>query len=390
MARRSANFALALEATRKVATEAAGPNAAAVDRDARFPVEAIDALKRARLLSAGVPVELGGLGLSLGEQAELCCVLGQACAATAMITAMHFIQIGCIARHRGDSAWFTGYLRECVERQLLIASITSEVGVGGDARTSVAGVRVEGGAFALTKQATTISYGAHADDWFATCRRSPDAPGNDQVLVMLRRGSTTLSPTTTWNTLGMRGTCSPGFSVHATGDAAQILPDYGTVSAKTMVPYSHVLWGGTWLGIATDAVHRARAYLRGEARKAPGKAPPQGLRVSELATQLAVMRALVHDVARDVEEVYETPGADEALATIAWALRLNQLKIAASQAVFDITVKSLQTIGIMAYKQDSPASLGRHLRDALSASLMVGNDRLHATNAAFLCVFKDD
>jgi len=53
------------------------PHAAAVDRDARFPREAIDALRHAKLLSAYVPEEFGGLGLNILEIAKICEALGQ-------------------------------------------------------------------------------------------------------------------------------------------------------------------------------------------------------------------------------------------------------------------------------------------------------------------------
>jgi acyl-CoA dehydrogenase len=50
----------------------------------------------------------------------------------------------------------------------------------------------------------------------------------------------------------------------------------------------------------------------------------------------------------------------------------------------------LSITGIQGYKNDSKFSVGRHLRDSLSAALMVGNDRILATNASMLLVLKDD
>ncbi len=44
---------------------------------------------------------------------------------------------------------------------------------------------------------------------------------------------------------------------------------------------------------------------------------------------------------------------------------------------------------MVGYKNDTPFSVGRHLRDALSASLMVSNERIHETNAGLLLVAKD-
>jgi acyl-CoA dehydrogenase len=49
----------------------------------------------------------------------------------------------------------------------------------------------------------------------------------------------------------------------------------------------------------------------------------------------------------------------------------------------------LEAIGILGYKNDTPYSVGRHLRDALSARLMVANERLIATDAALLLIAKE-
>jgi len=43
----------------------------------------------------------------------------------------------------------------------------------------------------------------------------------------------------------------------------------------------------------------------------------------------------------------------------------------------------------MGYKNDSPFSVGRHYRDALSASLMISNERMIAKNASMLLVLKE-
>src|SRR5437016_3653511 len=53
------------------------PGAGDVDLRARFPRESIAALKNLGLLSAYVPADLGGLGLSIVDVARLCEALGQ-------------------------------------------------------------------------------------------------------------------------------------------------------------------------------------------------------------------------------------------------------------------------------------------------------------------------
>jgi acyl-CoA dehydrogenase len=64
--------------------------------------------------------------------------------------------------------------------------------------------------------------------------------------------------------------------------------------------------------------------------------------------------------------------------------------VSASTLVADIVPRALLICGIQGYKNDSPFSLGRYLRDAHSAALMIGNDRILATNASLLLVLKED
>jgi acyl-CoA dehydrogenase len=83
-------------------------------------------------------------------------------------------------------------------------------------------------------------------------------------------------------------------------------------------------------------------------------------------------------------------GLAHPLAQIGWALKFNSLKIAAAERAPAIVHGALQVVGILGYKNDTPFSLGRHYRDALSAALMISNDRIAAQSANMLLVFKDD
>jgi acyl-CoA dehydrogenase len=148
-----------------------------------------------------------------------------------------------------------------------------------------------------------------------------------------------------------------------------------------MVPVSHLLWSHVWLGIATDAFDRARAFVRASAKQRPGETPPTARKLSALMTDLTLLRAEVGSALR----YYETGD----LGTMASAVRFNNLKIAASEAAPRICLGALNVCGIVGYKNDTPFSVGRHLRDSLSAALMVANDRIHETNAGLLLIAKD-
>lgn len=379
-----------LDAVVRIADEVAAPNAGAVDRDARFPAESIEALRAEQALSAFVPSELGGGGVAFETIASACFELGRRCGATAMVFAMHQIQVVSIARHLQGAAWFEDYLQSVSREQRLIASVTSEIGTGGDMGRSVAAVTpADGDTSTFEKQAPTVSYGAYADDLFVTLRRSPEAEPSDQVVALARKEQISLEPNGTWDPLGMRGTCSPGYVVRASIQSEQVLPTpFPRVSAESMVPVSHILWSHLWLGIATDAFDRARAFVRAAAKRSPGETPPVALRLSHLMSDLSLLRAEVHSALGEFVEASEEPDR-ERLSTMALALRFNNLKIAASEQAPRVCQGALGVCGIMGFKNDTPFSVGRHLRDTMSACLMVANERIHQTNASLLLIAKD-
>jgi acyl-CoA dehydrogenase len=207
----------------------------------------------------------------------------------------------------------------------------------------------------------------------------------------LQKQDYSLEDAGTWDTLGMRGTCSPGFRVVADAPAEQVLETpFADIASHTMVPFSHILWSSCWLGIATAALARAHEFVRMQARAKPGTIPSVALRLAEAYSLLQSMRSNVHDVANECEDLMNGGGGAEVLSSIPFALKMNNLKVSSSQLVVQIVQQALLICGIAGYKNDSSFALGRHLRDALSAALMVGNDRIHATNASMMLVLKND
>ncbi len=388
---RPATFAELLTAVRSLSKEVVAVHAAAVDKEARFPHESLAALKQVGALSAAVPRELGGLGCTMRELAQLCAAVAGACASSGMVLAMHYIQVACLARHGADTPFFEGYLRDLVREQWVIASMTSEVGTFGETRTSICAVQREGDRFKLDKDATTGSYCAHADAILVTCRRDADAPQSDQVLVLVRKSDYKLEQTTTWDTMGMRGTCSPGFRLESQGPVEQIVPgSFADSSAQTMVPYSHILWAALWWGIAADAFGKAAAFVRAAARKSAGSIPPNATRLAQASMELQAQRHNWLTLAEEFDAIDARPGGRQELLAMGWALKMNHLKISASEATPKAVHSALQIIGILAYKNDGPYSLGRHYRDSLSGALMVSNDRIAAKSASMLMVLKDE
>ena len=78
-----------------------------------------------------IPVEDGGLGLTITETAAITECLGQYCSSTAMVFAVHQIYVASLIRN-GRNDTLKAFTREVAERQLLLASATTETGIGGE------------------------------------------------------------------------------------------------------------------------------------------------------------------------------------------------------------------------------------------------------------------
>jgi len=354
----------------------AARHAASVDDRARFPEEALATAREQRLMSIMVPRELGGEGAATAEVADICYRLGRACSSAAMIYAMHQTKIACLVRHGRRSPWHERLLRRLCAEQLLLASSTTEGQAGGNVRSSQAPVERSGGRISLTRNAAVISYGAQADGVVTTARRSAEASSSDQALVVFLKEDYSLKPQLSWDTLGMRGTCSAGFLLEARGEEAQILPDpYEQIHVETMTPVAHLLWASVWTGIAADAVERARTFIRKASRQANGQLPPGAGQFAKASSSLGMLRSLV---ASGLARFDEASQDGRALASIDFQTMINLTKVDAAELAVSTVMTALRACGLSGYRNDGEFSVGRHLRDVLSSPLMINNERIIA------------
>ncbi len=358
----------------------AGAHANDVDARSRFPVEAFTALREQRLLGMLIPTELGGEGARAADVADVCAILGAACASTAMIFAMHQVKVACLIRHHRQNAWQLDFLRTCADKQWLLASSTTEGMNGGNIRSSEAAIQLDGPRVRLTRDASCISYGAEADAIVTTARRGEAAANSDQVLAVFARDDYTLEPTKSWDTLGMRGTCSVGYLLRAEAAADQVLGEpYDRIHNQTMAPYAHLFWSSAWCGIATGAFATARAFVRRASRQSGGRMPPGALHLTKARVSLETLRAAVQSGLANFERHAREPGG---LTAMDAQLALNFLKVEASELAVQTVTSAMRACGLSGYRNDTEFSLGRSLRDILSAPIMIHNDRILASAEA--------
>jgi acyl-CoA dehydrogenase len=362
-----------VQRTAAVAAVAAN-DAAEVDRDARFPQAAIDAARQQKLLGAQIPIAFGGQGASIFDITDMCYTLGRACSSSAMIFAMHQTKVACLVRHGAGSAWHEALMRRVANEQMLLASSTTEGQNGGNIRSSAAAVECTDAGISLLRNATVISYGAQADGIVTIARRANDAASSDQVLVAFTKDNYTLTRSLEWETLGMRGTCSAGFELKATGGSEQIFPEgYDKIHAQTMTPVAHLCWSSVWAGIAASAVDRAQAFIRKAARGAGGQMPPGAAHFTSAKMSLTKLRALITATLDNYAAIEHD---ERALSSLDFQSSINLLKVEASELAVAAVMSAMRACGLSGYRNDGDFTVGRQLRDVLSSPLMINNDRI--------------
>ncbi len=202
----------------------------------------------------------------------MCTALAQGCGSSGMVLAMHHIQVACIARHGMSSPFFRKYLRGAGRAPAL--DRVDHVGGRRLGRHPVEHLRRairQDGRFTLDKDATTASYAEQADDLAG--HGAPERGGAAErsgAGAGAQGRSTRSTQTGTWDTLGMRGTCSPGFKLTVRGargaDPARLVRRL--LGADDGVVLAHPVVGGV-------AGHRQRRHgARGRVRARRGAQDP--------------------------------------------------------------------------------------------------------------------
>lgn len=177
--------------------------APALDANDTFPFDNFRELKERRVLSAGIPTELGGGGASY---AELCAVLrelGRHCGATALALSMHMHLVAAMVWLWHQGAPVAPVLEQIAAEQLvLVTSGASDWLVSGGTAE-----RVDGGYRVTARK--TFGSGSPAGDLFITSAVYDDPVDGPTVLhfsVPLRAAGVTVMDN--WRTMAMRASGS--------------------------------------------------------------------------------------------------------------------------------------------------------------------------------------
>ena len=100
------------------------------------------------------------------------------------------------------------------------------------------------------------------------------------------------------------------------------------------------------------------------------------------------LRSLRGSIAAAVAS-YESAAADaERLEALDFQAGMNLLKVNSSEQALETVMSAFQACGLSGYRNDGEFSVARNLRDVLSSSIMINNERILAGAASSLLLFE--
>ena len=100
------------------------------------------------------------------------------------------------------------------------------------------------------------------------------------------------------------------------------------------------------------------------------------------------LRALRGTIAAAVASYEAAAVESDRLEAIDFQAGMNLLKVHASEMAIETVMSSLQACGLSGYRNDGEFSVARKLRDVLSSSIMINNERILNSTASSLLLFE--
>ena len=341
--------------------EVARAHAAGVDGEARFPSEAIDALRQAGLFGLTVPAAEGGLGAGPVEFVEVTSRLAEACGSTAMVYLMHVAAVMPVlgapppglpglARKMSTGKLGTLAFSERGSRSHFWAPVSKSVASNGDIR--------------MKADKSFVTSAGHADVYVASVL-TPEAAGPvDSDLFAIPAETPGLKVGASWRGLGLRGNASSPVEIDVTVPVGARLGPAGggfKLMMEVVLPWFN-------LGNAAVSLGLCRAALKATVAHAGGA---RFEHLGESLASLPTIRAQLSrmQIAVDSLDAY----LDAAAASVAapdgeTVLKVLSIKAAANDTALQVTDAAMRVCGGAAFS--GRLGVDRVFRDARAGHVM--------------------
>ncbi len=369
-----------VERARSVATEVLAANAGRVDAEAHFPCENIAALHERGLMAVFLPASQGGHDASIATYGAIAAVLGEQCASTGMIWAMHGQQLVSLLDHASHT--HDEWLAKVGVEGCVIGSVTTDKIGGADLFATGDALVPEGDRIRVRREAPVVTAGGKAGFYLVSMRASEGAPINESVLVCLAPEDGVIEERGVWDALGMRGTHSVPMYLDAVVEPSRVVnTPFSTIARLTLVPVGHIGWASCWLGAARGAAARVRAALR---KRTVGRSGQHSdvmfARLAEVRLKLDLLESLIMRAATEADDLRALRRVGGPSHFVDPVL-VNNVKLAGARLALTAVDQLVDLVGMRdGYCRPSSLGLERTLRDLRSCSLMFHNDRLLQAN----------
>ena len=355
-----------LDAVRAVARDKIAPYAAEVDRDARFPQEALDALVATDLHAPHVPEEHGGVGAGALEVCLVIEEVARVCASSSLIPAVN--KLGSMpVLLAGSEDIKARYLPRLAAGEGFSYGL-SEREAGSDTASMRTRARRDGDDWVLDGQKSWITNAGVSEFYTVMAVTDPDAGSKGISAFVVEKGDEGLSFGAKERKLGIKG--SPTREMvfercRIPGDRMVGAPGEGLKTALRTLDHTRITIGAQAVGIAQGALDYARDYVKERRQFGRAVAEFQGIQfmLADMAMQLEAARQLVYVAAARSQR-------DDADLTFFGAAA----KCFASDVAMSITTDAVQLLGGAGYVSDHPVE--RMMRDAKITQIYEGTNQV--------------
>ncbi|WP_066950314.1 acyl-CoA dehydrogenase family protein [Streptomyces lushanensis] len=360
------------ETVRALSEAKIAPFAAAVDEEARFPQEALDALVASDLHAVHVPEQYGGAGADALATVIVIEEVARACASSSLIPAVNKLGSLPVILAGGEDLK-KKYLGPLAKGDVMFSYCLSEPDAGSDAGGMKTKAVRDGDHYVLNGVKRWITNAGVSEYYTVMAVTDPEKRTKGISAFVVEKGDEGVSFGAPEKKLGIKG--SPTREVYLDNvriPADRLIGAEGTGFATAMKTLDHtrITIAAQALGIAQGALDYAKGYV--QERKQFGKpiADFQGVQfmLADMAMKLEAARQLTYSAAARSERV--TAGAAKEDLTFFGAAA----KCFASDAAMEITTDAVQLLGGYGYTRDYPVE--RMMRDAKITQIYEGTNQI--------------
>jgi len=341
--------------------EVAAQHAAAVDADARFPTEAVAALRQSGLLGLTVAPDQGGLGGTPRDFVEVASSLAASCGSTAMVYLMHVSSMMPVAA--APPSGRPGLVGEMASGEVLGSLAFSEKGSRSHFWAPVSRQVRSNGSISLSAAKSWVTSASQAD-LLVSSALTPEGGIIDSDLFAIPHETSGVTTGGPWRGMGLRGNDSRPIDLEVTIPVDWRLGSPGEgfrLMMEVVLPWFNLGNAAVSLGLATAAAEAAVRHCRGARLEHLDETlaglPTIRAQLAKMHIRLDVTRTYLHTVAASLASPDETTQL-RVLASKAWA----------NDAALEVTDTAMRVCGGAAFSQH--LAIDRFFRDARAGHVM--------------------